>query len=239
MNTVKFEKKNTLAVAHRGLSRIEPENTNAAFVAAGNRSYYGIETDIRRTADGRFVINHDGNLKRIAGENVNVEEVSLPVLQSVILFDKDGSKDRADLRVCTLENYISICKKYEKHCVLELKSDFTEEETEKYIDIIKGYDYLDNVTFISFNYNNLLKVKKLLPDQSVQYLFDKITDEMIEKLCTDKMDVDVYFEALTKENIKAMHKAGLKINCWTVDNKETAEKLADWGVDYITTNILE
>ena len=46
MNTIKINKKNVKIVAHRGLSGIEVENTNAAFVAAGNRSYYGIETDI-------------------------------------------------------------------------------------------------------------------------------------------------------------------------------------------------
>ena len=39
-------------VAHRGTSGLELENTNSAFVAAGNRSYFGIETDVHRTADG-------------------------------------------------------------------------------------------------------------------------------------------------------------------------------------------
>ena len=135
MNTRKFEKKNTLVVAHRGLSGLETENTNAAFVAAGNRSYYGIETDIHKTADGKFVVCHDDNLKRIAGEDLNVESVSLGVLQNIILTDKDGTKSRLDLRLGFLENYISICKKYEKHCVLELKSEFTEEETAKFIEI--------------------------------------------------------------------------------------------------------
>ena len=54
MNTIKFNHYGTQVVAHRGLSGIERENTAAAFVAAGNRSYYGIETDIWRTADGHF-----------------------------------------------------------------------------------------------------------------------------------------------------------------------------------------
>ena len=58
MDTVKINKRNTQLVAHRGLSGIETENTNAAFVAAGNRSYYGIETDVHRTADGKFIIYH-------------------------------------------------------------------------------------------------------------------------------------------------------------------------------------
>ena len=34
MNTVKFEKGSTLAVAHRGLSALERENTLPAFIAA-------------------------------------------------------------------------------------------------------------------------------------------------------------------------------------------------------------
>lgn len=239
MNTVKFEKGSTLAVAHRGLSGIERENTNAAFVAAGNRSYYGIETDIHRTADGRFVVCHDDDLFRVAGEKLPVEEVSMELLQNVVLFDKDGTKDRADLRPCTLENYISICKKYEKHCVLELKSRFTEEETERFIDIIKELGYLDSVTFISFYYENLLNVRRVVPGQSAQFLFSEMTDEIIERVIHDGLDVDVYYKALTEENIKRLHDAGIKINCWTVDNKETAERLASFGVDYITTNILE
>ena len=68
MNTTKFKKGNVRVIAHRGLSGIERENTNAAFVAAGNRSYYGIETDIHRTADGRFVVCHDNDLFRVSGE---------------------------------------------------------------------------------------------------------------------------------------------------------------------------
>jgi len=39
--------------------------------------------------------------------------------------------------------------------------------------------------------------------------------------------------------VDAFHAAGIKINCWTVDSVADAERLADWGVDYITSNILE
>lgn len=239
MDTVKFEKKNTLVVAHRGLSGIERENTGSAFVAAGNRSYYGIETDIYRTSDGHFVVSHDSNLKRVGGEDMPIEENTLADLQSVVLFDMDGTKGREDLRLPTLENYISICKKYEKHCVLELKSRFTEEETARFIEIIKELDYLDEVTFISFCYDNLTKVRAILPEQSVQFLFCELTDEIIESVVADRMDIDVQFKALTKENVDMLHKKGIKINCWTVNDREDGDRLASWGVDYITTNILE
>ena len=118
MNTIKFEKKNTKVIAHRGLSGIEVENTNAAFVAAGNRSYYGIETDVYKTADGHFVIGHDDNYKRISGEEVFLEKETLESLENIVFFDKDGTKIRKDLRPARLETYLKIVKKYEKHAIL-------------------------------------------------------------------------------------------------------------------------
>jgi glycerophosphoryl diester phosphodiesterase len=239
MNTIKFKNISTKIVAHRGLSGIETENTNAAFVAAGNRSYYGIETDIHRTIDGNFVVGHDDNYKRISGEEIYLEKTSLGMLQNVVFYDKDGKKDRIDLRPSCLENYLNIVKKYEKHAILELKSDFTDEEIAKIIEIVKSYDYLDNTTFISFIYENLQKIKAILPNQSAQYLFWKVTDEEISRLVRDKIDVDVWCRELTKEQIDACHKAGLTVNCWTVDTVEEGEKLAEWGIDFITSNILE
>lgn len=239
MDTIKFEKKKTLVIAHRGLSGIETENTSSAFVAAGNRSYHGIETDIHKTIDGHFVISHDDNLNRVAGVDISIENSTLEQLEKIILFDKDKTKSRNDLRVPILENYISICKKYGKHSVLELKSKFSDEDISKIIEIIDSFDYLENVTFISFDYDNLLKVRKISPNQSVQYLFFEFTDEIVANLIRDKMDADVRYFDVTEQRIQKLHEAGLKINCWTVDDKAEAERLAGYGIDFITTNILE
>ena len=238
-NTVKFNKRNVKMVAHRGLSGIEAENTVAAFIAAGNRSYWGIETDIHKTRDGFFVTNHDGNLSRVGGVEMSVKESTLSDLQSVVLLDKDGTTDRADLRIPTLENYIGICKKYSKHAVLEIKGEFSEEDIAKVIEIIRGFDYLENVTFISFTYSNLKKVRAILPEQSVQFLFSELTDELVERLIRENISVDARHSALTAEAIKRFHDAGLTVNCWTVDSPERAEELTEMGIDQITSNILE
>ena len=64
--TISVNKNEVLMIAHRGLSGLERENTCAAFVAAGNRSYFGIETDIHRTADGEYVVFHDDTTERLA-----------------------------------------------------------------------------------------------------------------------------------------------------------------------------
>ena len=239
MGTIKFNKGTTRVIAHRGLSGIEVENTNAAFVAAGNRSHYGIETDIHKTADGHFVISHDDNLNRVAGVDIKIEESTLEQLEQIVLFDKDGTKRRGDLRPAILENYLSICKKYQKHSILELKSDFSLDDIKRIIEIINEFEYLDNVTFISFNYENLLKVREILPTQSAQYLFWKVTDEECQRLARDKIDADVWCKELTKEQIDKLHSFGLLVNCWTVDAAIDGEKFASWGIDFITSNILE
>ena len=239
MNTIKVDAKNTMMVAHRGVSGLEKENTCAAFVAAGNRSYYGVETDIHRTGDGNFIIIHDGNTARVGHDNINVEESTFESLRRIQLCDRNDQKDRADLHLPSLEEYIGICKKYEKVCVLELKSDFTDEEIAAMIARIEAMEYLDGVKFISFGYDNLLKVRKLRPAQSCQFLTGDASDEMIARLVADRLDLDVHHDSLTEERIAALHAAGIRVNCWTVDNPERAEQLAAWGVDYITSNILE
>ena len=239
MSTIPFDKKQVRVIAHRGLSGIEAENTNAAFVAAGNRSYYGIETDVRRTADGQYVINHDGNLSRIAGVDMTVETSTLQELQNVVLLDKDGAKSRADLRVPTLKNYLDICQKYGKHSILELKAPFSDEQLGEIIDEVRKAGQLDDTTFISFYYENLLKIRQALPQQSVQFLFGELTEEIEKRLIADHIDVDAQFGTLTPENIRRFHDEGLKVNCWTVDHPLDGERLASWGVDLITSNIPE
>ena len=123
--------------------------------------------------------------------------------------------------------------------VEELKSAFTDEEIAEIIRRIESFDYLSGITFISFNYDNLPKVRAIRPEAVCQFLTGDVSDEMIARLVGDKLDIDAYHEPLTEERIAALHAAGIRINCWTVDNKERAEQLAGWGVDYITSNILE
>ena len=124
MDTIKVNAGKTLMVAHRGVSGIEKENTHAAFVAAGNRSHYGIETDVHRTIDGKYVCFHDDTTGRVAIDNMVIEESTFDTLRNLLLTDIDGKKGRTDLRIPTLQEYIQICKKYDKIAVLELKTSF-------------------------------------------------------------------------------------------------------------------
>ena len=241
MDTVKITNKNGVKmIAHRGCSALERENTCAAFVAAGNRSYYGIETDLYVTADGKYAIGHDPSLLRCGGVDLKMQEATLEELRAVTLFDIDGTSRRSDLRVPELADYISICKKYEKVAVLELKSAFTLEQTREIIAIIKSFDYLASVTFISFIPDDLLLVREVAPEATCQLLPPKNDPEWIFAYCLgNRIDLDAPHSFLTKEIVDKAHAAGLKVNCWTVDKLEDAERMIEIGVDFITSNRLE
>jgi len=250
MNTIKMEKKNTLMVAHRGVCGLEPENSIPAFVAAGNRSYYGIETDVHVTRDGKFVAIHDELTGRVAGDDLNVEESSYEMVRKVVLNDfcmmeeKTGKKignlrGRDDLLIPRLCDYINICKKYEKVAVLEVKNTMEPAVLARMVDEIKELDYLENVIFISFSLDNMIELRRLLPNQKLQYLTSTFNDEIHEALKKYKLDWDTWFPVLTKEIIDMLHADGIEINTWTVDDPEVAKKLIDWGIDYITSDILE
>lgn len=239
MNTIKFNKKNVKVIAHRGVSGLERENTCASFVAAGNRSYYGIETDIHKTMDGNYIIIHDDTTGRVAIDNLEVEKSTFETLRALQLTNTDGTRSRSDLHLPTLEEYIGINKKYEKYAVLELKNAFTESEVLEICANIEKLDYLDHVIFISFSYDNLVYLRRKYPNQAAQFLTSKYDDSLIDRLKAWNLDLDIRENALTAENVAELKAAGITINCWTVDDPARAEELVNFGVDMITTNILE
>ena len=239
VGTKGIENGETKMIAHRGLSAIEVENTDRAFIAAAERSYYGIEADVRRTADGRYVMCHDSDLKKLCGVDMIVEESTLEELLAVELYDLHGKKNPEVGSISTLESYISICKEYDKRAILEFKGDFDKEQIGEIIGIIGELGYLDMTTFISFDYDELLAVREILPDSKVTYLFSQMKDIDLDLLKSDKIDVGINHTWLTRADVEKIHEAGLTVNCWTVDTRFRAMQLVSWGVDYITSNIIE
>ena len=240
-NTIKLESKgHTQMIAHRGMCGLEPENTHAAFVAAGNRSFYGIEADVHKTADGKFIIMHDGNTLRMSGDDIEIAKATYETLRSLRLKQKDGKRGRTDLRIPSMEEYLEICKYYGKKAVLELKDAFTDEDIEEIIRVGEALAYMEHIVFISFKMKNLLLLRERRPEQTVQYLVDyDIDDALLQELADRNMGLDMRDERYTEEILRKCQEKGVETNAWTVNDPDMARKLIDWGIDYITSNILE
>lgn len=238
-DTVKIDKQGTgvLMIAHRGLSGLETENTECAFVAAGNRSYFGIETDVHFTRDGKYVISHDGNLSRIFGKDVEIKDYLYEDLRKVRK-TVDGEPCEY-MAVPSLKEYFEVCFKYGKKSVLELKVEFTDEKLKEIIGIAKSVGQFENTIFISFFPDNMIRLRKILPYHPLQLLTGPVNSEIMDICEKYSLAIDSDYNSLTEENVAELKRRNIKINCWIVNDPAAAEKLIRWGADYITTNILE
>ncbi len=240
MNTKLFtDKGNIKMIAHRGVSGLERENTCPAFVAAGVKSYYGVETDVRMTKDGKFIISHDGDLMRVGGLNISIEESTFAELRKVRLKDTDDVTVREDLCLPSLQEYIAICRKYDKQSILELKGEFSQNKIVKMVELIQSMGWFERTTFISFCGDNLVALKNAFPNADIQFLSMKCGEEEIAFMEKHAFDADLLHKVITKELVDTLHEKGIKVNCWTVDDLEIAARMRDCGVDFITSNILE
>ena len=231
-------KGNTKIVSHRGLSGVETENTLAAFVAAGNRDCFGIETDIHVTADGKYVVIHDCETGRVGENNLTVENSTFAQLREVRLLERgtDGYSDMQ--RLLSLQEYLRVVRRYEKTAVIELKNTIPAKNIAEIVQICKEEYDLEKIIFISFHFENLVELRRLLPEQKIQFLTGEYSQEQTDRLKEYKMGIDIYYIRLTQERVRELHEAGIVINCYTCDDPADAQKLIEWGVDMITSNIL-
>ena len=241
METIKITK-NIKMIAHRGLSGILQENTIPAFKLAGEKSYFGIETDVHVTKDNKYIICHDDSILRVCGIDLVIEETDYDVLRKQPVFNKDGSINY-DMYLPSLEEYITICKESNKVSVLELKNKMKEENIIEIVQIVKELNHFDNTIFISFSNENIINLKKYFADIKCQFLIDINTQEKrvfaLEFAIKYGVDLDVFFGSVDREFISLCHKNNVKLNVWTVDDLMVANNLVEMGVDYITSNILE
>ena len=238
-----------LIVGHRG-SQWGVENTRAAFINGIEAGAWGLECDIRVTADGTFVISHDDSYKRLGGPETKIANMTTQDVLSTRLTSKRHGITYA-ATPCTLGEFLDICKEHDVVPVVEIKvctsiHSNTKAENEPVFDgipalinLIDQKGLTDKVVIISFMPGVVEFIHRHYPDVTVQVLAgdqDGTIMEWVEWCKQYKMDLDVVHTIVTKEAVDAMHEAGLKVNVWTVDKVEDFNRVKDMGVDFITTN---
>ena len=235
MDSIKFEHMSKpKMIAHRGLSGVKLENSLEAFILAAQHTYYGVETDIHVTLDKKFVTCHDSSLLRTSGFDLVIENTLYDDLRAVKLNNGEP--------IPNLMEYLNACKNGNKVCVIELKEKFEKEDILSFIQIINDFNYKDKILLISFDYDNIQTLVDN-SDYKCQILSglesEEVKQKVIDFAIKNKIGVDVYFANLTKEFVDICHENNVEVNVYTVDKIEDAHKMIEYGVDYITSNILE
>ena len=108
------------------------------------------------------------------------------------------------------------------------------------VDEVDSLGWLENTVFISFSFDNMVELRRLLPDAKLMFLTTHVPNqELVDMLLPWRLDLDIAWTVLTKDGVELMHANGIEVNVWNVDEVELAERLLSWGVDYLTTDILE
>jgi len=214
-----------LKIGHRGAAYYEPENTLRSFKKAIELEVDMIELDIRKTKDGKIVVIHDEKVNRTTNNKGFVRSYTFDQIRTL-----DAGKGE---KIPTLEEVIDLV---DNKCgiVIELKEPNTEKEV---VELIKEKNIVSKVLIVSF-YPSILKiVKGLYSEVSLGILTNKVPKDYLKIIKTMNVDYAlIRKDKLKKEYVDNLHKIGLKVGAWTVDDKKYFKKLVDLGVDAISSN---
>lgn len=117
--TAERSKPNCKIIAHRGYHAVAVQNTIDAFIAAAEAGFSWIEVDIRKCADGIYVIAHDASVTLYN----NGTAVSVNITNSNYETIKNYTWDSAgEYKICTLQAVFNAMMIYDINLICDLKN---------------------------------------------------------------------------------------------------------------------
>ncbi|WP_242305805.1 glycerophosphodiester phosphodiesterase family protein [Bacillus cereus group sp. BfR-BA-01451] len=226
--------------AHRGLSEVAPENTLAAFNMAGEVGFTALECDVQVTSDGAFVIHHDDTVDRMTNGSGRIDEKTLSDIRTLNI-DSGINIDRfyPYLKIPTLEEYLDVCIKYNSLPIIEMKWTGNSDAVEPLLKVLKDKGVINRCLLMSFDYEKLSKARELHKTVFLGVLGGTITTENItytKQLTNACLNIDK--RNLKPEHVNLAHENGVKCGAWTINNRYEGNLFIQYGVDFLTTNIL-
>ena len=231
---------NVTLVAHRGMRSVAPENTTASFTEAGKHGYWGAECDVYRTKDGVWIISHDSHTYRMMDKSAFIEKKTYEELMDMNVDNGVNIDKYEDLKICSLEEYLDICKKYKMTPVIELKGKNNTEYYSEIVDLANQFEV--NPVYISFHIENLQTMRRLTHCK-MYYLVQKISEDDIQDAKSIE-NCGIDFNGNKDKNfksdiIKKCQDAGLELGAWTINEEDALQKLEQYGITLITTDCIE
>ena len=221
-------------VAHRGYWNCEAgghaRNSVAALKAAQEAGFWGSEFDVNMTADSVLLVFHDSSIN---GKRI----------------DQHPYSAFADYRlengepIPTLQAFLEQARKSETtKLVFELKQHATpaleDGAVRKSLDVLKEYGMLspERVMFISFSLHECRELARFCPGFTVQYLGANLWPAEVLDNGINGIDLNynAYLEDGRYHDEARRHQ--MSINVWTIDSRETMEKVIATGIDQLTTD---
>lgn len=226
----------TQITAHRGFSKVAPENTLPAFEAAMECGADYIELDIQLTADDQLVVIHDDKVDRTTNGKGNVSKYTydqLTELSAGSWFSKSGEFD--DVRIPLFRDVLELVGN-DVMLNIEIKRSGDPKKTaEKAVELIEEYGIVKSCYVTSFSYTALKKVKQLNPKIKTAFIANLATATSYAQLpYIDAVSMNYIF--VNQSVVNSAHHHGKRIFVWTVDRQSEVKKMMALGVDNIITD---
>ncbi len=225
-------------IAHRGASHDAPENTVAAFKLAWEQGADGAECDLYLTKDNKIVGFHDKTLKRTAGIDKPISDFTLEELRKLEVGSWKNEAFRGE-KIPTFEELMAAVPQGKK-VYIEVKCG--PEIVPELLRQLGTFSHPpENTPVICFNAKVIAAVKKARPDLPAYFLHDpkKVTAEEViaiaREIQADGLDLRATPE-LDKAYADKVLAAGFRLDVWTVNKPEEAQRVVQLGVKGITTD---
>lgn len=219
-------------IAHRAGGDLAAENTVAGVDAAIREKANWVEIDVQRTADDKYIINHDGSLKRVTGEDKKSDELTMDQVKKLKVHDLFDSS-RPDQPVATLDDMLDAAKG-RIGMFIELKGATANRKmADDVIKDVKDRHMEKDVVILSLDYPMIEYIADKYPDIQTGYLYyfnvGDLKDLKGNYLIMEEREA-------TPEKIAEIHEAGKKVIVWTVNTPESIEKFVNSTADGVITD---
>ncbi|MFD8000794.1 glycerophosphodiester phosphodiesterase [Streptomyces mirabilis] len=248
-------RKAPLIVSHRGASAYAPENTLASIDKASAMGFGWVENDVQRTKDGELVVLHDASLARTTDVKKvyphrapwKVKDFTAAEIARLDAGSWFGPR-YAGTRVPTLKQYMNRVSHNHQKLVLEIKNPELYPGIERQtLKVLSNEGWLDpdhlrnRLVVQSFSEQSVRTVHELRPGITTAFLGKPSVGRLHEYArFADLINPD--HASLSADYVSAVHSfvgphsRPMEVFTWTIDDANTARRLAGYGVDGVITN---
>ncbi len=235
-------------ISHRGANKVAPQNTIPAFEKSLEIGCDGFETDIHLTSDGYPVICHNYTIDETSDGKGEVRSKTLEELRTYD-FGSYFSKEFEGTKLPTLDEFLDLSAQGDIEIMnIEIKPPLDEDLSivAKTITAVKEKGLFDKLLISSFSPDVLVECKKIDPNCKTGFLYAPNKPFFYKQMLfgyvkfAKKIKADYlhpHYFSVTKSFVKNLHKNGIKVNVWTVDDPKIATKLIKYGVDGLITDL--
>lgn len=231
------------AIAHRGGSKLRPENTLPAFDHAVSLGADALECDVHCSRDGEVVVIHDPTVQRTTGVPGAVRDMTADELARLDAGSQFGEAEGWPFRgqgigVPTLRTLLS---RYPAiPMIVEIKGN-DPVVADRALSVLREARAEDRVIVAGFSDEVLAHVRRVAPHLPTSASRPEVQSGRLRSMCWMPLRLSGYRvlavpfkfrgrRVLTRGYVRAARRQGIPVHSWIVDGPDELTMIADWGV---------